>query len=244
MNALTTQVVNIAVVDDSERDRKRIVDLLKSYEQKNGAKFILKEFIDGAEIIDNYQSDFDLIFLDIQMGGVDGMRTAMTIRRVDASVMIILVTKTAQYATKGYEVQAQNYILKPVTSFAFESELERSLSQLQRKEKSSILVGSKIAPRRLELSEILFIESQKHKITVRTFDEHIVFTGTLKDYENTLKGHNYYRSNSGYLINLQHVMAIDGEDCIMSNGERLKVSRSRKKGLLDSLAEYIGGRLR
>ncbi len=244
MSQTTTQVVNVAVVDDSERDRERLVHLLRDYERKSGTTFIVREFGDGAELLENYQTDFDLILLDIQMGGVDGMRTAAAIRKVDSSVIIIFVTKTAQYATHGYAVQAQNYILKPVTPFAFESELERSLGQLQRREKASILVGSRLAPRRVDLAEIVFIESQKHKITVNTLTEQIVFTGTLKEYEDVLTAHNFYRSNSGYLINLQHVTAIEGDDCVVSTDERLKISRSRKKGLLEALTNYIGGRLR
>lgn len=244
MSTSNLQVVNVAVVDDSERDRERLVTLLKDYEARTGTTFIIREFGDGAELLENYQTDLDLILLDIQMGGVDGMRTAAAVRRVDTSVIIIFVTKTAQYATHGYAVQAQNYILKPVTPFAFESELERSLGQLRRREKNSILVGSRLAPRRVDLSEILYVESQKHKITVHTLTEAIQFTGTLKEYEDALTQHNFYRSNSGYLVNLQHLTAIDGEECVMSNGDQLKISRARKKGLLEALTNYIGGRLR
>jgi DNA-binding LytR/AlgR family response regulator len=77
---------------------------------------------------------------------------------------------------------------------------------------------------------------------VHTIDDPIVFNGTLKEYEDILIERNFYRSNSGYLINLHHLVAIDGDDCHMSSGEYLKVSRSRKKGLLEALTNYIGGK--
>lgn len=242
MSSSARRTVSIAIVDDNSRDRDRLVELLAEYEREHPMQYRVRQYSDGAELLENYQPDHDIILIDIQMEGVDGMRTAAAIRKVDVSVIIIFVTKTAQYATSGYAVQAQNYLLKPVSYFAFQAELTRSLKQLKRQKRASILVGSRIAPRRVDIADIIYIESNKHKITVHTIDDPIVFNGTLKEYEDILIERNFYRSNSGYLINLHHLVAIDGDDCHMSSGEYLKVSRSRKKGLLEALTNYIGGK--
>lgn len=243
MHVPASRIVSIGIVDDSDRDRDVIASLLQRYAQESPFEYRIRQFDDGASLLENYQPDFDIIFLDIQMGGVDGMRAATAIRRVDTSVIIIFVTKTAQYATSGYSVQAQSYLLKPVSYFAFETELDRSLGQLKRQERDSILVGSSTSPRRVDVADIIYLESKRHKLTVRTIDEEITFNGTLKSFEDLLEPRNFYRSNSGFLLNLQHLVAIDGEDSIMSNGDSLKISRSRKKGLLEALTHYIGGKL-
>lgn len=243
MRVPTSRILSIGIVDDSERDREVLWSLLQRYQQENHFLYKVRQFDDGAALLERYQPDFDIIFLDIQMSGIDGMRAATAIRRVDTSVIIIFVTKTAQYATNGYAVQAQSYLLKPVSYFAFETELSRSLTQLQSLARESILVGPNTSPRRVDLANIIYVESKRHKLTVHTIEGEVTFNATLKAYEDLLSSRNFYRSNSGFLINLQHLVAIHGEDSEMSNGDVLKISRSRKKGLLEALTNYIGGKI-
>lgn len=238
-----SRVLSVAVVDDSAADRQRLIRLLHEYEADRDLTLRIGEFDDGAALLENYQPDYDAILLDIQMGGVDGLRAAAAIREADTTVIIIFVTKTAQYAITGYSVQALSYLLKPVTAFALENELNRSLALLQRRERESVLVGSRSAPRRVDLADIVFIESRRHLLLVHSTSGTVTFHATLKEYEDLLGDRNFYRSNSSYLLNLMHVVAIDGDDSVMSNGQSLKISRSRKKGLLEALTGYIGGRL-
>lgn len=243
MAAHASPSISIGIVDDNPRDREVIETYLTQYAAAHSLHYHTRQFDDGAAILENYQANFDVIFLDIQMDGIDGMRTAAAVRTVDASVIIIFVTKTAQYATTGYTVQAQSYLLKPITYFAFETELGRALTQLKRVERESILIGSATSQRRVDIADIIYIESKRHKLTVHTMAREVTFNATLKAYEDLLTSRNFYRANSGYLVNLQHVTAIDGEEASMANGHILKVSRSRKKGLMEALASYIAGTL-
>ena len=236
-------VIRVGIVDDSLRDRSHILELLHRFKEEQGVTFQIRQFDDGAAVLENYQPDFDILFLDIKMEGIDGMKAATAIRRVDTAVALVFVTNTAQYATTGYSVAAQSYLLKPVSYFAFKTEMQRFLDRHKQTERSSILVGSGTALRRVDIPEILYLESNRHKLTVFTTGEEITFLAALKTYEQALEGRNFYRANSGYLINLQHLKAIDGENAVMSNGDVLKVSRSRKKGLLEALTEYIGRQL-
>ncbi|MDR0416535.1 MAG: LytTR family DNA-binding domain-containing protein [Propionibacteriaceae bacterium] len=236
-------VVRVGIVDDSRRDRAHIALLLSRYQDEHGVKCAVREYSDGAALLDGYQADLDVIFLDILMGGIDGMCAAAAIRKADSKVVIIFVTNTAQYATRGYSVQAQSYVLKPVSYFAFETEMNRCLARLRQTERASILIGSGSSVRRMAVADVIYLSSTRHRITVRTADEEIHLSGTLKAFENQLAGHHFYRSNSGYLINLQHLMAIEAEDAVMSNGDVLKISRARKKGVLEALNHYLGGQL-
>ncbi|MCF2707020.1 response regulator transcription factor [Arcanobacterium haemolyticum] len=236
-------VVSVGIVEDNPRDRAHIESLLNQFEHENSVSFSVRKFDDGAAILDHYQPDYDIIFLDIQMSGIDGMRTATAIRQVDTKVVLIFVTNTSQYATTGYSVNAQSYLLKPVTYFAFHTEMQRALSRLQQLERESILVGSGSSLRRLDIADIVYLESNRHRMTIHTVSEEIVFSGTLKSLESDLAPRNFYRANSGYLVNLRHLKAITGEDALMSNGDVLKVSRSRKKGLMEALTNYIGSGL-
>jgi len=121
--------------------------------------------------------------------------------------------------------------------------MDRCLLALNQMKKKSILVGSGTSLRRLDITDIIYLESNRHRITVHTASETIIFSGTLKSFEDSLSAHSFYRANSGYLLNLRHLRAIYGEDAVMSNGSALKISRSRKKGLMEALTNYVGGQI-
>lgn len=237
----TKRSVNVGIVDDSARDRSLVESLLRRFEDENSLSFQIRHYDDGAALLDNYQPNFDVIFLDIKMSGLDGMSTAAAIRSVDSKVILIFVTNTAQYATHGYSVSALSYLLKPVSYFAFRTEMDRCLAALDQLREMSILVGSGTSLRRLDITDFVFLESNRHRISVHTANETISFSGTLKSFEDSLSAHSFYRANSGYLLNLRHLRAIHGEDAILSDGSSLKISRSRKKGLMDALMAYVGG---
>lgn len=239
----TRRSVNVGIVDDNARDRAQVEALLHRFEEENSLSFQIRQYDDGAALLENYQPDFDAIFLDIKMGGLDGMSTAAAIRSADSKVILIFVTNTAQYATHGYSVSALSYLLKPVSYFAFRTEMDRCLLALNQMKKKSILVGSGTSLRRLDITDIIYLESNRHRITVHTASETIIFSGTLKSFEDSLSAHSFYRANSGYLLNLRHLRAIYGEDAVMSNGSALKISRSRKKGLMEALTNYVGGQI-
>jgi len=235
--------LSIAIVEDDARDRERLRTMLRQYEADNSLTLRLAEFDDGAAIIEGYQPQYDVIFLDIQMSGIDGMRAAAEIRKVDTSVILIFVTKTAQYAVNGYAVQALSYLLKPVTMFAVANEMDRSIAQLGKTEQTSILVGPRSSPRRVDVNDIVFIESVRHQIWVHTVSGTQTFNATLQEFDDLLAPKGFYRSHSSYLVNLKHVMQVDGDECVMSTGASTRISRSRKKGLLEALSTYIGGQL-
>ncbi len=108
-------MVNIAIVEDEQKH----VDILKGYLTRYGNEhnttFNIKQFGDGMDILDEYDSSFDIVFLDIQMKHLDGMTTAKRIREYDQNVILIFITSTVQYAVQGYQVDALGYVLKPVT---------------------------------------------------------------------------------------------------------------------------------
>lgn len=235
--------ISIGVVDDDAQDREHLIGLLKRYQNEHSVAFRISQFEDAAALLVDYTPDYDILFLDIQMSGIDGMRAAAAIRKTDTSVVIIFVTKTAQYAISGYAVQAQSYLVKPASYFALATEVDRALVHIGRMERASILVGSRASLRRVDVADIIYMESWRHKLTVHLINEALEFNATLKEYEELLEPRGFFRSNSGYLINLRHLVAIDGDESRMSNGDVLRISRARKKGLMDALAGYLGGNL-
>ncbi len=163
---------------------------------------------------------------------MDGMAAARRIRERDDKVVIVFITAAPQYAISGYEVRALSYLLKPLPWFAFSQELKKSIDMVRRNDDDSMLIDTGKGQMRLNLADILYLESIRHTIVIHTLDGKLSINGTLKDMEAKLADYHFFRSNSCYLVNLKHVTGVADQDCIMSNGEQLRVSRPRKKAFL------------
>ncbi|MCH9275353.1 LytTR family DNA-binding domain-containing protein [Bifidobacterium amazonense] len=231
--------IRIGVVEDDPAACQRVLDYLKQYQSETGERFVVSVFDDGAKIVESYAPVYDILLLDIEMKELDGMAAARRIRERDDSVVIIFITAAPQYAISGYEVQALSYLLKPVPWFAFKQEMKRSIDMVRRRGDQAILIDAGGHQQRLELADVVYVESIRHTIVIHTLGGKLSVTGTLKDYETRLAEHDFFRSNSCYLVNLRHVTGVEDQDCIMSDGERLRVSRPRKKAFLAALADYM-----
>ncbi|WP_062379980.1 LytR/AlgR family response regulator transcription factor [Demequina pelophila] len=236
-------MIRIGVVEDDEAYRRTLLDHLARYSEEHEVPFDVRTFTDGKEIAVDYRPEFDVLFLDVEMAGMDGFETAHAIRQVDTDVIIVFVTNMGQFAIKGYEVDALSYLLKPVPYFAFAQELGRSLSRLKKRETPAIVLSVNNALVRLDPNDVVYAESDKHKITVHCFDRRYTFSGTLKALEEDLSEFGFFRSNNCYLVNLRHVSRVDQSTSVMANGDALQVSRPRKKAFLEALADHMGGRV-
>lgn len=128
--------MRVAIVEDDQLCAERIRKYLQTYADESGQNFEITLFSDGDEIVENYRAEYEIILMDIEMQYMDGMTTARKIRGQDQEVVIIFITNMAQYAIQGYEVDAFDYILKPVSYFAFSQRLGRAISRMKKREKS------------------------------------------------------------------------------------------------------------
>ena len=128
-------MINIAIVEDEKLYVSQFKEYISRYEKESGNRINVSVFPDGAEIVENYSGDFDIILMDIQMKYMDGMTAAEQIRKLDSEVIIMFITNMTQYAIRGYEVDALDYVVKPVEYFSFSQKLDRAIGRLQNKKK-------------------------------------------------------------------------------------------------------------
>ena len=126
-------MAKIAVVEDNDAMRAQLCGFIAQYAQESGHQLDVTAFSDGAQLVEPYRPGFDIIFLDIEMPKLGGMPTAERIRRQDPDVVLVFVTNMAQYAIRGYEVDALDFVLKPVSYYQFSTKLERALQRIQRR---------------------------------------------------------------------------------------------------------------
>ncbi len=233
-------MVRIAIVEDEDLYVEQLRQYLNQYQEENGEVFEIMVFSDGDQIVENYRGDFDIIFLDVQMPFMDGMTAAEHIRKLDENVVLIFITNMAQYAIRGYSVNALDFILKPITYFPFSQKLKRTLEVLKKREKKYVTLKVDGGVAKLALNQIYYVESMKHRVIVHGESSEYSLVGTMKDMEERLLGENFFRCNNCYLVNLTQVERVIGTEVIVG-GQSLQISRPKRKAFMAALTNYMGG---
>ena len=147
-------MITIAIVEDEEAYAKQLTEYIEKYQQESGRRFRVIRFTDGDEIVEKYTGEYDIILMDIQMQFMDGMTAAEEIRKFDTKVVIMFITNMTNYAIRGYEVDAMDYVLKPVTYFSFARKLERAIGRIPQKAGRPVKVNTQEGVVRLDAGSI------------------------------------------------------------------------------------------
>ncbi len=233
-------MIRIAIVEDDAASAGTLRRFLERYQTERGCELRLDDFSDGEELVQSYRPEYDIILLDIQMEHLDGMTAAEIIRRQDPEVILIFITNMPQYAIRGYAVEALDYVLKPVSYFAFSQRMDRALSRIDRNRAHYITLSVKGGAQKVDVSQIRYVESQGHTLLFHMRQGQIVSSGTMTEMERALEPYGFSRCNKGYLLNLDKVDAIrDG--CAVVGEDKLLISRGRKNAFLEALTNRMGG---
>ena len=232
-------MLRCAIVEDSPRELEHLKECLARYSAERDIPLETTAFGDAASFLEHYRADYDIVFMDIELPGINGMEAAHRLREIDQQVILIFVTNMAQFAVKGYEVDALDYIIKPAQYGPLSIKLDRA-AQRWRAAAESVMVALPTGTQRLLLWEIYYIEVQGHKLTYHTEKGQLPGTGTLQDAEQRLHGKGFLRCNKCYLFNQKHIQTVTGSDVVLSNGEKLQISRLRKKEFMEELARSMG----
>lgn len=235
-------MLRIAIVEDDRADACRLEELARQYAREYGAELEVCCFSTGMEIAEGYKPVWDIIFLDIEMPLLDGMSTAEHIRAQDPEVILIFVTNMAQYAIRGYEVDALAYLLKPVSYGAFHMKMRKAQRMIDSRSAQSVLLMTEGRAVKLDAADVFYVEVQDHQLIYHTRNGEYRLFGSLRSVEKQFS-QGFARCNQCYLVNLRHVDGVQ-EDCVQVGGDTLKISRARKKEFMQNLSDYyrFGGR--
>lgn len=238
--------MQIAVVDDNAEDRKELAACLEKYMQQNHLKYTLSEYENAAQFLDAaMQTDFQLVFMDIYMEGMDGMEAAKRLRRKNRQCRIIFLTITEDYARMGYRLSATYYLLKPLS--LYQAEFEEAMALCQLKPPYEVMtLPITVNHQKLELhtEQILYIDYQKRATRIHTSDRVITVSGSFQEVTAPLQDDrrflNCYR---GVLINMDYIDHIGSQTFQMTNGEDLPVTLRNRKQLQETYRQYIFSRM-
>ncbi len=228
----------LAIVEDEDSYAAQLVEYIDKYQAESGNYFKVTRFTDGDEITNGYKGQFDIILMDIEMKLMDGMTAAEEIRKLDNDVIIMFITNMTNYAIRGYQVDALDYVLKPVSYFAFSQKLGRAISRIKKTPSKIISVDMPSGVKKLEIDNIFYIESEGHNLNFYTTSGEFTIRAKMGDFEEQLSPYNFFRSNKGYLVNLKYVDGVENGSCIIA-GKKLLISRARKNDFMTALTDYM-----
>ena len=236
-------MLHIAICDDEKRFVDELSSLIVKYAEETGQEIRVTSYFDGAELTKNYPVDIDLIFLDIQMAGQNGLQAADAIRKMDAKVGIIFLTSMIQYALEGYKYHAANYIVKPIRYARLRDELTKWLRACGRAEQAFILVSNDTGTYKVFLDSLQYIETFGRNLLVHTETENFVCYRKLKDLEAELPPASFVRCHTSYLVNLLFVKRVEKLELELTTGEKIPISQPKRKPVIERLASYWGNRI-
>ena len=235
--------MKIGILEDERDVAEKIKQYIAKYFEKRGGgeSLELHSYADAYELLENYRADFDVLFMDIQLNMMTGMEAAERIRRQDSRVLIVFVTNLAQYAVEGYQVNAFDFILKPVDYNGFAMKLDRIARELEhRSDDVFVNLKTKDGYVRLNVARIAYVEVRAHDLIYHADGETVAVRGTLKNAASELEGRYFSLCNSCYLVNLACVKRAN-KTVVLNTGEELPISQGKRKQFLSEFAKYMGG---
>lgn len=226
--------VYIAIVEDCAEDAAALKECIDKYAQKYNEVCSVKVYTDGEQFLSDYKYDVDVVFMDIEMPYRDGLKVSAALRETDPNVCLVFITNMRQYAIKGYEVSASDFIVKPLTYEVFEFHFRRIVEKIRHNTKAFICIGGRGNVHRVSVNDIDYVEVVDHKVLFHLGDKAVESWSPLYKIAEELERYGFAMCNSCYLVNLRHVRGVD-DSAVYIADTQLKISRPKRKEFMEKL---------
>ncbi len=228
--------MRIAICDDEKIIRQQIRRLVEK--QRPGC--LIEDYASGEELLFAKQR-FDVIFLDIKLGGMNGMDTARKIRENRQDGILIFITAIKEYVFEAFEVAAFHYLLKPIEEKKFWEVFGRAASERKKqreKEYKKLLVKTKNRSFTINKDDILYVESRRRKAEIHLAEASLEVYITMNELERELGG-SFYRCHRGYLVNMAYITEYNGESISLKNGATVYLAKEKYRAFVKAYLHYL-----
>lgn len=234
-------MVHIAVCDDEAYMSDQIQKMASDFFRSKNVETAILQFSSGTELL-KYKKPIDILFLDIQMEDLDGMETARKLRKRKFQGFLIFITVLKELVFQSFEVQAFDYLVKPVEEGQFQKTMERLFSSMKQAGEANLLIQKGYESHIISLEEIVFCEIIDRKIYL-----HLASSGVI-DYYDRIEhlearlGSSFFRCHRSYLINLKYLKSYKNGIAYMEGGKEIPVSRLRSREFSSVILQYMKSR--
>ena len=235
------EMIKIVVIDDSREDFNALNLCLTKYQEAKKLTFNISYFSTPLEFLDSNFSDVNLLFLDIDMPKLNGIELAKKIREKNKQVGIVFITNFFEYALEGYEVEAIDYILKPLNYMTFEIKMNRIIKIVRHLiDDYSIVINTKFKKETIHLNDISYIEIDGHYLNYHLANGEVLKErGKISSISKELDVYGFKQANSYCLINLKYVIGVNKNEVDLGES-KIPLSRSKKASFIDELTKFAG----
>lgn len=227
-----------AICDDNKAQRESLSAAVMNWGSQRDAVPQISTFESGENFLFQYAEDksFDILLLDIEMGQLNGVQLAKTVRQENKEVQIIFITGYMDYISDGYDVEALHYLLKPVSEEKLYAVLDRAAERLGDRKNSLLLhTGDEIV--RIPLYTIRYIEVRQNYVTIHTGTDYTV-KKPLRELEQSLDG-SFFRTGRSYIVNLRFIKKVTKTDVYLKDGAVIPLSRGLYGSLNQAIIRYF-----
>lgn len=236
--------INLAVCDDNPHDREQICALLRAHLDKNGYVSEIQTFTSGEALLDAFTAcPFDAVFLDIYMNGISGMETARKLRELDPSFALVFITTSRDHAIESFALRPNYYLTKPIERMKIEDAFLQCRSTFLKNARFIEVMSERVIIK-IPISKILYIETFGRETLFHTTGGTLKTTAhmLLDDLDRTL-GDSFLRCHRSYIVNLNHVEAVQPEEFRLRGGSLVPLRRRERSELRNTYANFISDRL-
>jgi Response regulator of the LytR/AlgR family len=231
--------IKIAICDDELQQTEYMKMLVSKWSADNNITVEINTF-DSAENFKKTHNTYDILLLDIQMGGQNGVELAKELRNTDDKLIIVFITAVSDFIDEGYEVSALHYLLKPVNETKLFSTLDKAYKNITQ-DKKFLIVNSDNKDCRILFDDILYIEAIKHSVDIVTIDgKHYEVRQSISAIEEQLDN-SFFRCQRSYIVMIKHIKYISKKDVLLDNGMTITLSRNVYQNLYRAFIKYFKG---
>lgn len=230
-------LIRTAIVEDDPNQAALLKEYLFSL-QTEALSFDLSVFSSAEEFLAVFSPyAYQLLLMDIQLPRMDGLSAAKRVRDGDEDAVIVFITSAPQFAINGYDVDAKDYILKPLLYDNFTRKMARILPSIKDRTEDLIPVGA-AGSTLISVAHLIFVEVFGHRLVYHCKDGDVEAYGKLSDVESLLSGHHFLRCNRNAIVNPKYIDRVQNNTVEMGS-YRLIISTPRKKDFLRELNHWI-----
>ncbi len=233
-------MLKIAICDDEVIFIDMYKKVIKKIQDEHQYNLDIHTYRCGEDLIDDmiiHEKQFDLIFLDIVMGTLNGIETAREIRKMSQMVPIVFLTSSKEYALDSYEIRAFNYIMK--NSSQLEAQMLEAIVACCQKKVTYITIQNKFIIEKIDVNDIVYIESNRRKIIVKTKSDMYETYEKLDTIFAKLSPFGFVRTHRSYIVNLAYIQKITPKEIMTIFGDSVIVSRSNADSVKMKFMEYL-----
>lgn len=231
-------MVHIAICDDEQYISDKLKAMVSDFFRRKNMEIAVTQYSNGEELLE-YGENIDILFLDIQMNGIDGMETARKLRNHKFKGFLIFITVLKEMVFQAFDVQAYDYLVKPIDETRFEKTLERLLESMQNASEVGLLIRKGYESRIIALEDIVFCEIIDRKMYLHLVSSEVIdFYERIEKLETKLDSR-FFRCHRSFLINLKYLKSYKNGSAYMEGGKQVPVSRLRSKEFSNVILQYM-----